>query len=103
MKTTKRPNNLNNIEMCIDDELLIRYVEKETSEEENQIIEAHLDQCRNCLEIVANLIRLEQSPITEEEIKAVEGTLKFTPEEQVKKIFSYYEECQFRYRHRHLL
>lgn len=95
MKTPNRPDKRTNvIEMCPDDELLIRYVDKETTEEENQIVEAHLDQCRKCLEIFANLIRLEENPVTEEEIKAVKGTLKFTPEEQVKKIFSYYEELK---------
>lgn len=95
MKTPNRPDKRTNIiEMCPDNELLIRYVDKESTEEENQIVEAHLDQCRKCLEIAANLIRLEENPVTEEDIKAVRGTLKFTPEEQVKKIFSYYEESK---------
>jgi tetratricopeptide (TPR) repeat protein len=78
---------------CIDNDLLVRYIEKDTTTEETDRIREHLDKCQICFRVAASMIRDEYSPITEAEKEEVRKLLKLTPEEQVEKILSYQKEA----------
>ena len=79
---------------CIDNNLLVRYIEKDTTPEETKRIREHLDECEICFRMVASMIRNEHNPITDAEKEEVRKLLKLTPDEQVEKILSYQTTIQ---------
>ncbi len=84
-------NQLNNQDgdNCIAFDLLFRYIEHEATPLEIKTVEKHLNTCDICRETVAQMIRLEKNPITDEEMKQAVSLLKMSPEEQVAKIMKF--------------
>lgn len=77
---------------CISDDLLFRYVEGATTRAETSRINKHLSSCENCFNLMASLIKNEQSPLNEQELENVKELIKTPIEEQVAKILGYHEQ-----------
>jgi len=76
---------------CLDDDLLYRYLEKMTTQEEEERIEQHLNECNNCFADVTALTEIIQTPITESEKIEIARSRKISPQEQVEKILKQVE------------
>jgi len=74
---------------CISDELMLRYLEQQTSGEETKRVLAHLNQCPVCFEIVASEMQAEIHPYTKEEIEAVDAIVNTDDDKLFKKVFSH--------------
>jgi len=76
---------------CFDDDLLYRYLEKMTTQEEDQRIEQHLNECNTCFADVTALTDIIQTPITEAEKIEIAQSRKISPQEQVDEILKIVE------------
>ncbi|MBD3287472.1 hypothetical protein GF337_01600 [candidate division KSB1 bacterium] len=85
-------NNKNNMKDCLNDDLLGRYSCGDVTNAEIEAVELHLNQCENCRQILASIIRNEFSPLTEAEKNEIEKRIINSPEELVEKLFAKYEQ-----------
>jgi len=76
---------------CFEDDLLYRYLEKMTTQEEGERIEQHLNECNHCFADVTALTEMIQTPVTDTEKIEIAQSRQITPEEQVRKILDLVE------------
>jgi tetratricopeptide (TPR) repeat protein len=77
------------IGVCLEDDLLYRYLVKLATEDERQRVEQHLNLCENCFEDFAFLARNAYAPASEAEKAEVARLRTLTAPEQVARILGY--------------
>ncbi|MEK7730143.1 MAG: hypothetical protein AAB354_17175, partial [candidate division KSB1 bacterium] len=92
MSDTNKKNLLQNAaenfseENCVNDALLLQFIEGHTAAAETTKIQAHLNECEVCAHIVGSVYYNKTHPFTEEEQREAGKLLKRSPEEQVAEL-----------------
>lgn len=79
-------------DICLDDDLLFKYVDGRANKLEVKKVEIHVNRCSKCYHELTTLVKYALTPATEREENEIEKMRTFSEQEQVEKILAYNEQ-----------
>ncbi|MFQ5628127.1 MAG: zf-HC2 domain-containing protein [bacterium] len=79
---------------CIGDDLLWRYIEKDTDDREDRMVRNHIIRCSACFSIVASVLYNEKHPFTAEEMAEVDKLLSKNREKLIDDFLHDYRKSE---------